>query len=409
LFYCFEESAVDFNDLQDTLALNKSFWSSFNICYGNDACFALQRICSDGEKSTDFFNQVVGPISFLLIILSLASSLCLQFLGNYKTMYDFSKHFFCCCIIAPFNFFHEMLRRPEEQGTDQTEIEELLFKMIEKDKMLLLLKDPLFSETLLHAVFERNSDELLKKMLDLEADFYIENIFGRNVFSLFRSKMLAENFMSIDKQNQIRTKDDGSQLKTGLFHSDIVEEKMKHYFALLNAIEKEKDMQNRPKVWKMEPIREAVQNNSFGRFSFLTILGGNWNSSLVDLLQKLESGDLINSGKFTKWWLSKLVNENGFYLLHLAALNEKPTSLRLLIGCGCSIKVRNSENGMTVFHSAFGKSGLGLKGKTDCLEEILKHSTGRDPIKIKHHRSSFKIHVNGSKLLSLNIWAEFNS
>ena len=370
LSYCFEESNIDKEP--QMLYLKEQFWHIFNICNGNDACFAIQRICPENENSTDIFNQVLGPIGFLLIILSLASSLCLQFLGDYKTMYEFSKSSFCCCIIAPFNFFHEMLRRPDEQGKSQTEIEELLYKMVEKDEILLKQKDPLYGETLLHAVFEGNSIELLEKMLDLNADFYIENIFGQTVFALFRSKMLAYNFMSIDKQNQIRTKD------SNLFHSETVEDKMKHYFALLKAIEKEKDAHDRTKIWKIEPIKQAFMSNQLGKFSVLTILGGDWNSSFVDLLQKLENDDVIDARKFTKWWLRRLVNEYGFYLVHLAALNEKPKCLRLLLESGCSIKVRNSENGMTTLHSAAssGKRGAGLKGKTECLEVINQQKPG---------------------------------
>ena len=74
----------------------ESYFDAIKVCNSNDACLPIQRLCSDGENPTDQFYFVIGPVGLLLLGISFTSSLCLQTLGNYYTMFRWSKYLFCC-------------------------------------------------------------------------------------------------------------------------------------------------------------------------------------------------------------------------------------------------------------------------------------------------------------------------
>lgn len=65
-----------------------------NICNTNEPCQPFQRLCSESENPADLFNHIVLPIGLLLLFISLLASACLQMLGNYYKLYQWSKSVF---------------------------------------------------------------------------------------------------------------------------------------------------------------------------------------------------------------------------------------------------------------------------------------------------------------------------
>ena len=70
------------------IAINQT--SCWYICEDN-TCKSVERICLDGEQPTDLFFKIIGPSLFGLLFISLASSVGLQFLGNFHKLYKMSE------------------------------------------------------------------------------------------------------------------------------------------------------------------------------------------------------------------------------------------------------------------------------------------------------------------------------
>ena len=127
IFHCQNSTQVD---MKNVILTNKTF---INICHSGDSCFPIQRICSLSENSTDLFFTVVLPIVFSLLVVSFLASLCLQLLGNYNTMYKWSKRVWPCCSIIHFALLQDLLRNPQETEEFTAELNELLDISFAKD------------------------------------------------------------------------------------------------------------------------------------------------------------------------------------------------------------------------------------------------------------------------------------
>ena len=49
-------------------------------------------------------------------------------------------------------------------------------------------KDPLYGETCLHVVLDNDLYDILFNMVEYGADFYIENVYGKNVYNLLKQR-----------------------------------------------------------------------------------------------------------------------------------------------------------------------------------------------------------------------------
>jgi hypothetical protein len=147
--------------MNNVFLTNKTF---INICQSDESCFPIQRICLQSEKPTDLFFTVVLPIGFLLLIVSFLASLCLQLLGNYYTMYKWSKRVWPCCSIIHFALLQDLLRNPQETEKFTAELNELLNISFAKDPTIFQQKDPMDGDILLLAALEGDLLEIVKKI-----------------------------------------------------------------------------------------------------------------------------------------------------------------------------------------------------------------------------------------------------
>jgi hypothetical protein len=156
IFHCQNSTQVD---MKNVILTNKTF---INICHSGDSCFPIQKICSQSESSTDLFFTVVLPIGFLLLVVSFLASLCLQLLGNYKTMYQWSKKF--KCPIIHFALLQDLLRNPHKTEKLTAQLNELLDISFAKDPTIFQQKDPAGGDILLLAAFKGDLWEVVKKI-----------------------------------------------------------------------------------------------------------------------------------------------------------------------------------------------------------------------------------------------------
>jgi hypothetical protein len=153
IFHCHNTTQIEMKNVSLT---NKTF---INICQSNDSCFPIQRVCSESEKSTNLFFTVILPISFSLLSVSFLASFCLQLLGNYNTMYKWSKTVYCP--IIHFAMLQDLLRIPQDTEEFTAEILDFAFH---KDPTIFQQKDLERSDTLLLAALKSDLFEIVKKI-----------------------------------------------------------------------------------------------------------------------------------------------------------------------------------------------------------------------------------------------------
>jgi hypothetical protein len=158
IFHCQNSTQVD---MKNVILTNKTF---INICHSDESCFPVQRICSLSENSTDLFFTVILPIGFLLLIVSFLASFCLQLLGNYYTMYKWSKRVWPCCSIIHFAMLQDLLRNPHVTEEFTKELTEILDIAFQKDPTIFQQKDPKDGNTLLLAALGSDLFEVVKKI-----------------------------------------------------------------------------------------------------------------------------------------------------------------------------------------------------------------------------------------------------
>jgi hypothetical protein len=158
LFHCFNATQVE---VKNVFLTNKTF---IKICNSEDSCLSIKRICAQSENSTALFFSVVLPIGFSLLFVSFLASICLQVLGNYNTMYKWSKRVWPCCSIIHFALLQDLLRNPQETEEFTAELNELLDISFAKDPTIFQQKDPMQGDTLLLAALEGDLYEFVKKI-----------------------------------------------------------------------------------------------------------------------------------------------------------------------------------------------------------------------------------------------------
>ena len=358
------------NDLQidNVNFYDRSVLNLLNICHANESCLPNQRLCSQLENSTDLFYYVVGPIGFSLLVISLLSSVCLQFLGNYSIMYSWSRKL-CCCLspIIHASFLQDAILNNKIEFLQEFD------KIIKTNPDIVNQKDPLHGDTPMMSAAKANSFELLKKMILLNGNTKIINIFGQTVEHLLEAKVNE----SEDQQERRRILDLLELCKT--------------------TNDFDEDVKNR--VWTEQPMHEAVSKNRIGFLCFLHILGGQWGAVnlqkeivLEHLSSALNSGpfEVSRCNAFVKWCLSNATDQFGQSLLLFAARQGNAKCLNELLKTDFNVNARCDAEGHVLLHSAVQGEQL------DCLRILIEH--GSD-VNVKAFSSATPLHYAARRKL----------
>ncbi len=165
---------------------SSNFSDNFNICdddnNSNDNnsssnCASFVRFCSIGEGPNDILYRVVGPLGFGLIFISLGSAIILHKLGNYYTMYMWSKKILHCYSIVHFSLLFDFLRNNKtlEDQALKSKLTKILTKAIRKNPKVIDQKDPLHGGTLMNAALDGDHFKTLEMMMKLGGDFYSQD------------------------------------------------------------------------------------------------------------------------------------------------------------------------------------------------------------------------------------------
>ena len=159
VFHC--QNITQLN-LENVIVSNSSY---INLCNGNDTCLPIQRACSESENPTDQFLNVVLPIGLSLLFISFLSSVCLQLLGNYYTMYKWSKAFFCCGPIVHLSMLQDLIGNLEK--SEFYKLNELLEWLLKNDRSIFQKRDPVHGDTLMRTLLEAELFEELNTFIKL--------------------------------------------------------------------------------------------------------------------------------------------------------------------------------------------------------------------------------------------------
>jgi hypothetical protein len=158
IFHCHNSTQ---DEMKNVILTNKTY---INICQSNESCFPIQRTCLQSENSTDLFFTVILPIGFSCLIVSFLASFCLHLLGNYNTMYKWSRNVWHCCPIIHFAMLQDLLRNPQETDEFTAELNKTLDLAFHNDSTIFQQKDPVDGKTLLISALEGGLFEVVKKI-----------------------------------------------------------------------------------------------------------------------------------------------------------------------------------------------------------------------------------------------------
>jgi len=326
--HCFAKTE-NYSEYQDKVNFREtSFLSSIIMCSGSELCMPVQRLCMETENPADFLFHVILPIGFSLLILSFIASVCLQFLGNYHTLFQWSKKVISCCPIVHASLLQDSIIN------EYKKIDDLFTEVIKYDPDIINVKDPLFDDTPMISAAQKNLHNLLKKMIDLRGNIWIKNFVNEDIWTFWeneevRRKEIEQKYINIPKV----------------------------------------------KVWSEQPMHKTVKQNKIRRLCFYKTIGGQWgasdgNKSVIWLVLDQLEGDKLNlndCNEFVKLMLRNAEDTDGYTLIHLAVLYGFVKTLIVLIENKFSVNERRSGNGSTPLFSAV------FNNHEECVKILIEH------------------------------------
>ena len=270
--HCFLKDAIH----NRTEEYNMDFVGLPNICDNEDLCLPIVRICSDRENPGHLFFTVVGPIAFALLLASYLATGSLQILGNYFTMFRWSKTFCFGRPIVHVSLLQDYLRSSTSglSGKIQKEMNRIFLRSLSDDMTIVNQKNCLHGDTCLHVAIDSDMFDLVEKMILSGGNTSLNNNYGENVLSLL-------------EQRKEKTKDLNER------------ERIDHLLALIETLTSKDNKTERSGVWVEQPRQKAIRRNQLKLFCFLNILGGHWNTSssstddaMGDLIDKIEAEEI---------------------------------------------------------------------------------------------------------------------
>ena len=163
--YCFKDFTLIPN--QSNFSHIIGYDKTLKLCYNGETCHKVIRLCSNGESPNDLFNQIIFPLAIVMMLISFASSICLQMMGNYFCLYKWSSYVFKTPIAHPSFLQDYLMNRKDVSLKIQDEMDEVFESIITNNPTIINQKDPLNGETCMHAAFYSSLYQHLDKMIQV--------------------------------------------------------------------------------------------------------------------------------------------------------------------------------------------------------------------------------------------------
>jgi hypothetical protein len=336
ILQCFKNKDISTNANFRYFQGNYSTSDILKIC-DDDQCLPVFRICSDDETSTKIFTGTVAPIGITLVVVSFIAALCLQTLGNYYKIFQWSKLFWPSSPILHFSLLQDCLQNWHTMSDSKKEELKTFFSQeIKKNKAIINQKDPLFGDTLAHEALEKDLFEILEEIIVNGGDCFIGNIFRSQVLVVYDEiNSRIQNSTNTDERNKLL--------------------KLKHLI--------ENRQQNRLDSFtrKDSVMHEHAMEGKLGILCVLKILGGHFGTKnsedkciLEILLEQIEANkiDWNKMNHFVKWIIINARDETGSCMIHYATQFAMLNSLQQLIDNGADVNATRFELGDTALHYA---------------------------------------------------------
>jgi ankyrin repeat protein len=218
---------------------------------------------------------------------------------------------------------------------------------IERDPLIINKQNKIYGETCLFALLDADNYKLLEEAIDLNGDFFIENINGESIYTILKQRL--KNVKYLDKEIDIRR----ILSKLNVTNSEIVENE---------------------NIWAEQCLHKYVRQKSLSRLICLDAIGGHLHTkdgsdkSVIRALFSEIFGDLSilkNANPFVKWWILQATDEHDLSLVHLAALRGETACLKVLYPDYVKPNQREKRRGRTPLHMA------AFSGTPDTLECLI--------------------------------------
>ncbi len=165
----------------------------------------IQWLYSEFENQKEFFDQALVPIGFYLLFISFTASVFLHFLGNYYSMFQWSRIICCGRPIVTACLIQDIIRHSLEK------INPVMNYVLKSNINILNQMENTHGDTPMNTAVLANSFKLLKVMIKHGANCFIKNKGDKNVLDLLETKIKKyhvkeEKEDSVDILNVLKTK-----------------------------------------------------------------------------------------------------------------------------------------------------------------------------------------------------------
>ena len=344
IFHCFTNLT---NPLHSLGQYHATITSDTLIEICQDNCQRQLRLCSENEDPGYFFFTQVGPLSYFFIICSLMSAIVLQFLGNFYTMYNWSKFPFCNHPIVHISMIKDILKNSKSLMSNQRNelLSHLERGLGQEEKVFILEATNHFTQKdhLLNLALWNDFPEVTENVIKINLKFNQQESIKRTIVHKLKKEI---------------------ELKQLRFRSNFKLEE------ILNVLESHEwtSKQIALKVWHEQPLFNYINNCQFGLVCLLHFLGGTCRvnnehdlSALENLCQKLgcQTAEYLHYHRHLILYMAKhFTDSEGNNILHVAIKTKNRIFLRNLLKIGVDLKFRTKYHGRTPLHSACASGSL---------------------------------------------------
>jgi ankyrin repeat protein len=177
VLHCFNHYS---NENSTIIMLSNLSWNF--ICYSEDRCKPVVRLCGEDEEPTDVLRKQVIPSLLTMLLLSLLSSICLQFLGDYKNMFFWSRFVSKANPLLHHSFIKDNLEIIS-QYEDYYKFYQYLSNLSNASDII-NQADTCLGNTCLHEAFYNGLFYGLQELITLGGNIFLQNKKGESVSSL---------------------------------------------------------------------------------------------------------------------------------------------------------------------------------------------------------------------------------
>jgi len=160
------------------------------ICQSDERCKPVIRLCGKDEEPTDALLKYIIPILLSILLLSVLSSCCLQFLGDYEKMFFWSRFVLKEKPLLHYSIIKDNIEMRYQYSEESNQSDTNLFRFnrylsnLSDASYIINQSDTYLGNTCLHEAFYNGSFSDLQMLINLGGNIFHKNKKGHSISSL---------------------------------------------------------------------------------------------------------------------------------------------------------------------------------------------------------------------------------